>query len=124
MKLQTLLFLSLVTVAGCVSDDLDKTSPKMVAVVASRLCGTSASDMQWLEALIQNSQTDITLHGDLYAVRLDGRMIFVHQPMIMSCFACVLYDCEGNSVDISTVDREKLRDGMNSSSKIYSPALR
>jgi hypothetical protein len=124
MKLRQLLCLILVTVAACVSDDFDKNSPKMAAIVSSKLCGKAASDMKWLEDLIQNSQTDGTLHGDVYAVKLDGRVIFIHQPMIMSCLACVLYDCEGNPIAMSTIDWEKLRDLMNSSSKIYTPAVR
>jgi hypothetical protein len=37
----------------------------------------------------------------------------------MSCLACVLYDCNGNRIDVSTIDREKLREGMNPSSRIY-----
>jgi hypothetical protein len=121
MKMRTLQYLALVALAGCIDEDLNKNSPEMAATMASRLCGTSTADLQWLQELMQNSQTDITLQGDLYAVRMEGRVIFVHQPLIMSCLACVLYDCEGNPIDVSTIDREKLREGMNPSSRIYTP---
>lgn len=115
--------LCFITLISCVSHDFNNNSPGVVLSVARMLCNTSSEDMQWLKTLVQKSETDYSLRGSIYAVPFDGRIIFVHQPFIMSCYACVLYDCQGNKIDVATIDREKLRKGMKPANLIYNPPL-
>jgi hypothetical protein len=75
--------------------------------------------MSWLSTLVQQVQTDGALMGDIYAGSVDGRVMFVHQPMIMSCLACVVYDCDGNRIDTSTLDHEKIRTILKPENRIF-----
>lgn len=115
--------LCFITLISCVNHDFNNNSPRVVLSVARMLCNASSEDMQWLKTLVQKSETDYSLRGPMYAVPFDDRIIFVHQPFIMSCYACVLYDCQGNKIDVSTIDREKLRKGMKPANLIYNPVL-
>jgi hypothetical protein len=83
------------------------------------MCGKPTEEMTWLEALIQQSETDMAMRGDIYAGVVEGRMLFIHQPMVMSCLACVIYDCDGNRIEASTLDHEKLRLIMGPENRIY-----
>jgi hypothetical protein len=89
--------------------------------ITCKKCGKSSSDMQWMASLLENTKTNPSLFGDIYAVPLDGSIIIIHQPIIMSCFACVLYDCDGNRLEHGTLDLQKLLKGMNSANLVYSP---
>ncbi len=64
------------------------------------------------------------LRGDVYAIKLDGRIIFLHQVWVVSCLACNLYDCDGNKIQPSTIDVEKLVAGMVPANRIYSSGLK
>lgn len=106
-----------ITLYACVNHDL---SPDPIEV-ACKQCGKSKSEMQWLQSLIESAKADTPLMGDIYAVPFGGRTIFLHQPMVMSCVACVLYDCEGNRIDASTIDIQQFMKNVNSSTRIYTP---
>lgn len=75
--------------------------------------------MLWLHALVQQMETDKSLSGDIYAGYAEGRIMFVHQPLIMSCLACIVYDCDGNRIDTATLDHEKIRLILKPQNRIY-----
>lgn len=79
--------------------------------------------MQWLGTLIENAKTNTGQMGDIYAVPYDGNTVFIHQPVVMSCLACLLYDCDGNRIDMATVDTQKLTRGMDHSTLIFRSTL-
>ena len=89
--IRLLLFLSILS---CANDDLD--SATRAAVAAATLCQKPAHDMVWLETLLKQSQSDATLHGDLYAVSVDG-----------------------NRIELSTIDQQKVVEGMQPVNRIY-----
>ena len=88
-------------------------------VTACEKCGKSQAEMQWLGTLIENAKTNTGQMGDIYAVPYDGNTFFIHQPVAMSCLACLVYDCSGNRIDIATIDTQKLTRGMNRSTLIF-----
>ena len=75
--------------------------------------------MKWYKDLLDDMEKDEALLGHIYAASIDGNMVFIHQPMIMSCLACVLYDCDGNKIDIATLDHEKLRVEITFENRIF-----
>ena len=89
--------------------------------MGSFICGKSVVEMEWMKTLILQSETDMTLRGDIYAGSYKGEVIFIHQPMIMSCLACVIYDCDGNQLSTATMDHEEIILNMAPRNRIYSP---
>lgn len=87
--------------------------------IASMRCGKNVSEMQWLQDLIKLGEADMAKRGDIYTGSYDGQVIFIHQPAILSCLACVIYDCEGNKLDPSTMDLQKVQFNMESKNRIY-----
>ena len=110
-------------VFSCTNHNFTDNQPDSVLKKAASKCGQPATDMQWLESLLLESQTNFSQKGNIYAVRLNERVIFVHQPFVMSCMACVLYDCSGNRVNVETADIQKLVAQMNNSTLIYEPSF-
>jgi hypothetical protein len=108
---------------SCTYHEFTNNQPDVVVKKAAAKCGQPASGMQWLESLLVSAETDFSLRGNIYAVRLDERVIFIHQPFIMSCMACVLYDCSGNRIESGTVNIQKLVGLMNKSTLIYEPSF-
>lgn len=104
---------------SCVNHDYPTGTAKAAVSAGCRLCHASEEDMEWLKTLVQKAENDFSLHGDIYVTSIDGKVVFVHQPMIMSCYACVLYDCEGNSLTPGTIDPEKLFEGMREADLIF-----
>ena len=112
-------FLMSLIVFSCASHDLDPTSPENALLMARSMCDKDATDMQWFNALLEAGETDFGQRGDIYAIELDGKVVFVHQPMILSCVACRLYSCDGDIIQLTIDNHEKVREGMNSATKIY-----
>lgn len=104
----------------CVNHDLDNSSPEVAVSMASSMCKKDFSQMQWLMNLLALGETDPGQRGDIFAAALDGNVVFVHQPLIMSCRACVLYDCDGHRVPVTVNNHEKIEKAMMSATKIYS----
>lgn len=75
--------------------------------------------MEWFRLLLTEMENNPGMLGDVYAIPLNGKTLFVHQPMIMSCFACVIYDCNGQSIPPSSVDQKALLEGFTEGNKIY-----
>jgi hypothetical protein len=114
---RTYAFIFFLLLTSC--NDDDKHSPIITAKMGSMMCGKTMGQMQWLKELVVQSETDMALMGDIYAGSVDGQIIFIHQPMVMSCLACVLYDCDGNKIESHTMDHEKLRLIMRQENRIY-----
>lgn len=103
----------------CLSCTDEKDNVGISVRAGSWMCGKTMNEMEWLRLLIVESETDMAKRGDIYAGKVDGRMLFIHQPAVMSCLACVVYDCDGNKLDTSTMDHEKLRTIMQSQNRIH-----
>lgn len=101
-------------------EDSDEKNGESTTQLGAWMCGKKLSEMQWLKDLVHEASTDPALNGDIYAGAVDGQMIFIHQPLIMSCLACVIYDCEGKRLDVSTLDHEKILSITKPQHKIYS----
>jgi hypothetical protein len=110
-------------VFSCTYHGFTDNHPDNVLKKAASRCGKPASEMQWLESLLLKSQTEFSSKGNIYAISLNETVIFVHQPIISSCLACVLYDCSGNRINPVTVDIQKIAAQMNSSTLIYEPSF-
>ena len=86
---------------------------------AGMLCGSSASKLLWMENILKQSESDPAMSGDVYGIVVDGRTLFVHQPMVMSCLGCLLYDCEGKRIDMASVDVEAVIMAMTPENRIF-----
>jgi hypothetical protein len=64
-------------------------------------------------------ESDPSFQGKLYAVTQDGETIFIHQPDILSCLACLLYDCDGNRLNTATAGIPTLTQSMSTANLIY-----
>jgi len=117
----SIIIISFFCLISCGDRDDPGTSPKIALAKASVNCGKIPGEMKWLEDLLRVAKRDDVLRGDIYVTSIDGKVVFIHQPIIMGCLACVLYDCDGNKIRPEDFDHEKLRDGMTSSNRIFSP---
>lgn len=120
--------LSILLVASalaCSSDENElKVSATSLAVKrAAVFCNVPQSEMTWLALLIEATKDDISTAGPIYAFRSNGEGIFMHQPWIMSCMGCILYDCEGNRMDSQEIDATALTAGFQNLTEIYVPDL-
>lgn len=113
---KTILFVILILLS-CDAEPRRSTSASVH--LASMFCGKRIPQMQWLMDLIQRSKSDPSLDGDIYAGRYEGQVVFIHQPVIMSCLACVIYDCDGNRLERATFDLEKLYPIVHEVNRIY-----
>lgn len=100
-------------------EDGDDNNTSSSVYIASLRCAKSTSEMTWLQELIDKVKNDATQLGDIYAGKYGDQVVFIHQPIVMSCLACVVYDCDGNRLDIATLDHEKLRLLINNWNVIY-----
>ncbi len=117
--LRPLLLLSFVLSISC--DDHGESAKSPTLVLSAAKCGRTTAEMAWMQDLLERSKKDVALSGNIYALTLDGQTIFVHQPAVMSCMACVLYDCDGTRIDLSTIDVQAVVERMTPSNLIYSP---
>jgi hypothetical protein len=119
MRKTSILFL--VTLVVCCTDhQFPNQDPGTVIVVACAKCHVPSEQMQWLQTLIADMKTDVSSRGDIYAISLDNKTLFVHQPLIMSCLGCALYECDGTRPDRATINLEALHAQMSQSNIIYS----
>jgi len=100
-------------------DDDEEKNGAYSAQIGAFMCGKTPSEMTWLSDLVHEASTDPTLNGDIYAGQVDGQTIFIHQPLIMSCLACIIYDCDGKRLDASTLDHEQILTITTPVHKIY-----
>lgn len=88
---------------------------------ASLACSKEPSEMRWIQDLIDESKKDLTLTASLYLSRLNGEPVFVHQPMVMSCWACIIYDCNGERINREMLDQADLTEIGDGMRAIYNP---
>lgn len=55
--------------------------------------------MAWFESVLQQADTDPAQQGNIYLAKINNQVLFIHQPAVMSCLACVVYDCQGNRIE-------------------------
>jgi hypothetical protein len=113
-------FLFSLLLISCADHKFDTSSTEESLTMAGALCQKTRVEMVWFQSLLTRIETDELLRGDIFAFSVDGRIIISHQPLIMSCYGCVLYDCDGNKIDMATVNHEKVVAGMKAENRIYS----
>ncbi len=64
--------------------------------IASAKCQCS-SEMPWLRDMIRQADAEDKYKGVIYAIEYSNGVAFMHQPWISSCYACLVFDCEGNA---------------------------
>jgi|SRR5690606_3064429 len=124
MTLRNTPFLLVVIILlGCSGDDPEKDSADLAIARASIHCSSSPAQLAWLRLVIHESETDASKKGIFYTFQSNGRTIIMHQPWIMSCLGCILYDCDGNRLDMSDLDPGALSKGFQDLTVIYEPVF-
>lgn len=100
-------------------EDNDRPTANGSVAIGAFMCGKKPAEMLWLKDLITKAKTDMSQNGNIYRGFYDGEVIFIHQPMIMSCLACIVYNCDGKKLDPATLDHEKLRLNMSAENLVY-----
>lgn len=114
-----IVIISYICFISCADREDPVTSPKLALAKACVSCGKTPDEMEWFDNLLRLAGTDDALRGDIYVTSIDGNIVFIHQPLIMGCLACVLYDCDGNKIPPEDFDHEKLRVGMTTANRIF-----
>src|SRR5688572_26326412 len=116
-----LMLLFFVARADSARNDDDPGSAQNAAVEkAATKCDVSVSEMSWMRDLIVVSQTHVSKKGPFYAVETSAGTVIAHQPMVSSCYACLLYSCDGSVPTLSaTVLSDELIPGMTEENKIF-----
>lgn len=120
----SILFMAAILACSSNDNDLRQESPAIAIKRAADFCDSPKSEMKWVSDLIESSKDDPALAGPIYAFRSNGQAVFMHQPWIMSCLACILYDCDGNRLDSQTIDQEALTMGFQNLTKNYYPEMK
>ena len=112
----------LVLLPGC-SDNQEKDLSEIAVERASIYCHASSEQLTWLTLLIKESESNPSLAGPIYIFQSNGQTVFMHQPWIMSCLGCILYDCQGNRLEPDDIDPSVLADGFQDLTVLYNPPL-
>ena len=113
------IFILIFTALSCTDEGFDNTVTAESLKAAGMMCNKNPREMEWFRLLLAEIENNPGMLGDIYAIPLNGKTLFVHQPMIMSCFACVIYDCNGETIAPSSVDQQALLEGFTEQNKIY-----
>ena len=113
------LLLFIAILFGCSDENLEKDKVDTAVARASIYCGSSSAQLSWLRLIIEESEKDGTLKGNIYTFQSNGKTVFMHQPWIMSCLGCIMYDCQGNRLKPEDIDQEKLANGFQDLILIY-----
>jgi hypothetical protein len=86
------------------SCDKNDFSPEDAALVSSA-CGVKdpTKELPWLKEIInkaENGPDKFSEAGTVQLINYQGQSYFVYQKYVMSCMACLVYDCQGNKLDI------------------------
>jgi hypothetical protein len=97
----TCLFLFTLVLLSCDKNDL---SPEDKVLIDSA-CGVNdpIKELAWLKTIVDNAEKgpDKGLYaGTVQKVHYQEKTYFIYQKYIMSCMACLVYDCQGNKLDI------------------------
>ena len=102
-----LTFLLLVLIAGCAKSDLDDSRyavNEQTFAVAAASC-MDVKNLDWLNDLIERAEDDIAYKGSIYLITLKDQRVFLHQPWVSSCYGCLLYNCNGELINLTEADR-------------------
>jgi len=86
--------------------------------IASAKC-QSSSEMPWLRAIIRKSEADSSAKGVIYAIEYTNGVAFLHQPWVSSCYACLVFDCEGKQLTATGSLMEEIVNGAIEENIIY-----
>jgi hypothetical protein len=115
------LSLFLILACSCTDHDTQKFDKASAMNKVAALCNTSSSNLVWLSAVLDKAQKGGDLEGSVYAFRYSKGVAIVHQPVIMSCFACALYDCSGTLITERSGIEEEIMLGMKNGNLILKP---
>ena len=104
---------------SCSRPEVTRTSISEEEAMALASARCQSADLVWLHELIELAGEDHQYKGSIYAVPLHSDVIFVHQPWVSSCYACSVYNCDGNAVDINETERSEVLAGVNDDNLIY-----
>lgn len=112
-------FLLLLFLSACTNHDLRKPEKEMALEAACDRCGKTPAEMSWFGGLVVKAESEESWRGDIYAGSLNGSSIFIHQPIIISCMACHVYDCAGNRLTLTSEEIQLAANEMTESNLIY-----
>jgi hypothetical protein len=111
---------ALVVLIGCVNHDVRDPAKDVALQAACDRCGKAAAEMFWFQELVDKAEEDKAWKGTIYAGSLDGAVIIIHQPLVSSCLACKVYDCDGNRLTLTPEQAELVIAQMTILNQIYS----
>ncbi len=114
------LVLVILVFGSCSKPEPDPASPSYEHALASSMVKCDGADLGWLRDIIKLAETDFHYQGAIYAIPVEGRTVFLHQPWISSCFACIVYDCNGDRLGPTDVDQNEVVAGAQAENLIYS----
>lgn len=76
-------------------------------------------EMGWLRDIIKLAEEDLQYKGSIYAIQYSHGTAFLLQPWISSCFACHLYNCEGEALTASESEKTEIVAGAKEENVIY-----
>jgi hypothetical protein len=86
--------------------------------IASAKC-QSSHEMPWLRDMIREADAEDRYKGVIYAIEYSNGVAFMHQPWISSCYACLVFDCEGNALPASGSLMNEIISGATEENIIY-----
>jgi hypothetical protein len=89
--------------------------------IASQKC-TNSTEMTWLRDLIRQAETETSSKGVIYAIEYTGGVAFIYQPWISSCYACIVFDCEGKGLTVTESLMHEITEGTKDENIIYTTA--
>ena len=101
-------FLVLLLLTACVNHEFPNNDVATAVDRACKLCNKPISEMMWFAEIVRKADSDPGLQGNIYKARIDDQVLFIHQPAIMSCVACVVYNCNGDRVSADPALIEKI----------------
>jgi hypothetical protein len=111
--------LFLIILAGCVNHDVRKPAKEFAMNSACERCNKTSSEMFWFQGLLDKAEDEEAWQGNVYAGELNGSVIFIHQPFLVSCVACHVYDCDGNRLTLTSDQLQLAAEQMTEQNSIY-----
>jgi hypothetical protein len=86
--------------------------------IASAKCQSSV-EMPWLREMIRQAESDVRYKGVIYAIQYSNGVAFVQQPWVSSCYACLVFDCEGKKLTANDSIMDEIIKGTTEDNVIY-----
>ena len=100
------------------ADQLFPLEERAIAM-ASAKCKCSP-EMPWLRDMIRQADAEDKYNGVIYAIEYsNGVAFFMHQPWISSCYACLVFDCEGEALPTNGSLMDEIISGATAENIIY-----